>query len=303
MANAILKELLKFLNKASDPADANIATGGMKSFSDEAQPYLDRVLNKTKLMDLPSDADLQGYQSYVFHHAGKKGLDSYNLDATPLNAINTPEGLYTGTNIKKGQRYLEELTRKGKDGEIYDLVTNAQKVFVQGADKPNKTMIDAYRKHLEERFGNDTPYIKNKLDAFIQSGWIPTNMSRKAKSDIYRAGGADALLDGEDMVFLNPSMTRRTDAKFDPMRLGENNWLAGAAPVAAGGILGALGATGSGQAEASPRMMRNISEAIQANPNKGMIEPNSILEAVMGFLAPQAMGDATMDAYNRNRIR
>lgn len=303
MANPILRELLKFLNKAPDPADANIVTGGMRAFSDEAQPYLDRVLNKTKLMDLPKDADLQGYQSYVFHHGGRKGLDYYDLDAVPLNAINTPEGLYTGTDIAKGQRYVQELAKKGKDGEVYDLVTNAQKVFVQGADKPNEAMIDAYRKHLQERFGNDTSYINDKLNTFIQSGWIPTDMSRKAKSDIYRAGGADALLDGEDMVFLDPSMTRRTDAKFDVMRLGENNWLAGAAPVAAGGILGALGAGQSGQAEASPRTMRNVSEAIQANPNEGMIAPNDILDALMGFLAPQAMGDATMDAYNRNRIR
>jgi hypothetical protein len=299
MANPILKELLKFLNKAPDPADANIVTGGMRAFSDEAQPYLDRVLNKTKLMDLPSDADLQGYQSYVFHHGGRKGLESYDLDATPLNAINTPEGLYTGTNIEKGKRYLEELAKKGKDGEVYDLVTNAQNVFVQGADKPNDAMINAYRKHLEDRFGGDTSYINDKLNTFIRSGWIPTDMSRKAKSDIYRAGGADALLDGEDMVFLDPSMTRRTDAKFDPMRMGENNWLAGAAPVATGGILGALGLPEDATAAdiATAGMTIAPKEEAQAETQQ------MILDALLGFMAPTPLGDATMDAYNKRKAK
>jgi hypothetical protein len=299
MANPILKELLKFLNKAPDPADANIVTGGMRAFSDEAQPYLDRVLNKTKLMDLPSDADLQGYQSYVFHHGGRKGLESYDLDATPLNAINTPEGLYTGTNIKKGKRYLKELAKKGKDGEVYDLVTNAQNVFVQGADKPNDAMINAYRKHLEDRFGGDTSYINDKLNTFIRSGWIPTDMSRKAKSDIYRAGGADALLDGEDMVFLDPSMTRRTDAKFDPMRMGENNWLAGAAPVATGGILGALGLPEDATAAdiATAGMTIAPKEEAQAETQQ------MILDALLGFMAPTPLGDATMDAYNKRKAK
>lgn len=73
--------------------------------------------------------------------------------------------------------------------------------------------------------------------------------------------------------------------------------------ILGGGLLGALGATGSGQAEASPRMMRNVSEAMQESPDQSVISPNAILEALMGFLAPQAMGDATMDAYNRNRVR
>lgn len=241
MPNQILKELVKFLNKAPDPADANIVTGGMRTFSDDSQKYLDRVLNKAKLMDLPRDADLQGYKSYVFHHGGVKGIDSYDLDAPKLNAGSTPEGLYTGVTQQKGGVYLDQAKRKGKEAEIYDLVTNAEKVFVMGSDKPNQGMINAYRKHLEDRFGGDTRYIEQKLDQFIEGGWIPTDMSRKAKSDIYRAGGADALLDGEDIVFLDPSMTRRTDAAFDIMRMGENNWLAGAAPVASGGILGALG--------------------------------------------------------------
>jgi hypothetical protein len=298
MANPILSELIKFFNKAPSPADANIVTGGMRAFSDEAQPYLDRVLNKTKLMDLPSDAELQGYQSYVFHHAGPKGIDSYSLDAPKLNANATPEGLYTGTNLQKGRTYLDHLTSKGKEGEIYDLVSNAQKVFVQGADKPNDAMLSAYKADLEKRFGNDKSYIDEKLDIFRKSGWIPTDMSRKAKSDIYRAGGADALLDGEDVVFLDPSMTRRTDAKFDPLRMGENNWLASAAPVAAGGLLAALGMPD--RATAAETAIGPDYLSVDKKQAGGEIQ-QMILDALLGFLAPSQIGDATMDTYNRNR--
>ena len=295
MANPILKELLKFLNKAPDPADANIVTGGMRTFSDDSQKYLDRVLDKSKLMDLPRDADSQGFQSNVFHHAGIKGIDSYDLDAPKLNAGGTPEGLYTGVTQQKGNVYLDQAKRKGKEAEIYDLVTNAEKVFVMGSDKPNQGMINAYREHLEDRFGGDTRYIDDKLDQFIEGGWIPTDMSRKAKSDIYRAGGADALLDGEDMVFLDPSMTRRTDAKFDPMRLGENNWLAGAAPVAAGGLLAALGLPEDATAADIATAGMKVGDKEEARAEVQQM----ILDALLGFMAPTPLGDATMDAYNK----
>lgn len=112
------------------------------------------------------------------------------------------------------------------------------------------------------------------------------------------------LYGGTNISVQDPSTIRSYyGAAFDPDNKRLNNILGSAAPVAAGGILGALGATGSGQAEASPRMMRNVSEAMQESPDQSVINPNAILEALMGFLAPQAMGDATMDAYNRSRIR
>ena len=101
----------------------------------------------------------------------------------------------------------------------------------------------------------------------------------------------------------NPSDIRSYySAAFDPDNLGKPNILGGAAPVAAGGVLAALGMAPQ-DAEASSGMMRRVSEGIQANPNEGMIGPNTILEALMGFMAPQPLGDATMDAYNRSRIR
>lgn len=275
-----------------------VITGGMKSFSDKGQQALDRVLSKTSLMDLPADAELQGFQSNVFRHGGKKGIESYDLGASPLNAISTPEGLYTGVVPEKAQSYIKGLKDKGIEGEMYDLVTNAQNVFVRGVDKPNKAMIDAYENYLKKEFGKDTPYIKNKLEQFAETGNISIDMSRKARSDIYRAGGADALLDGEDMVFLDPSQTRRTDAEFDPMRMGENNWLAGAAPVAAGGILGALGLPENATAADVVMAGKEVPKEQARAETQQMI-----LDALLGFMTPTPLGDATMDAYNRNRIR
>lgn len=114
--------------------------------------------------------------------------------------------------------------------------------------------------------------------------------------------GFDALEFGDEVVVFDPARVRDVRAAFDPANVGKPNILGGAAPVAAGGVLAALGMAPQ-EAEASSGMMRRVSEGIQANPNEGMIGPNAILEALMGFLAPQAMGDATMDAYNRRRVR
>lgn len=144
----------------------------------------------------------------------------------------------------------------------------------------------------------------NILPVYLNTQDTITRGGINAFKDFNQGVGDSLITRSEDvMVVRNPEQIRSMSAAFDPDQVGNPNLLASAAPVAAGGILGALGATGSGQAEASPRMMRNVSEGIQANPNENMIGPNAILEALMGFLAPQTMGDATMDAYNRSRIR
>lgn len=71
-----------------------------------------------------------------------------------------------------------------------------------------------------------------------------------------------------------------------------------AAPVAAGGILGALGlpenATAADVVFAErPEVSKEGKQEVQ----------QLILDTLMGFMAPQPLGDATMDAYNRNRVR
>lgn len=217
-----------------------LVTKGLRAFGESAQPYLDRVLDKTRLADLPEEAIEQGYQPYVFEHAGAPNIFEYNLDAKRINAGNTPEGLYATAREGRAKNYLEELRRQGKEGQLYPLVTRAENVFVKGADKPNQQMIDAYRKKLIDRFGDrDTEYVEGKLNDFARSGEFFTDLTRKEKSDIYRAGGADALLDGEDLVSLYPEQMREIDAEFDTNLMQVNNLFASRPEAAIGGLLSA----------------------------------------------------------------
>ena len=83
---------------------------------------------------------------------------------------------------------------------------------------------------------------------------------------------------------------KKTSKGFETARL--------AAPVAAGGILGALGlpedATAADVVFAErPEVSKEGKQEVQ----------QLILDTLMGFMAPQPLGDATMDAYNRNRTK
>ena len=71
-----------------------------------------------------------------------------------------------------------------------------------------------------------------------------------------------------------------------------------AAPIAAGGILGALGLPENATA-ADIVMAGKEAPKEQARAETQQM----ILDALLGFMAPTPLGDATMDAYNRNRIR
>ena len=110
--------------------------------------------------------------------------------------------------------------------------------------------------------------------------------------------GFDALEFGDEVVVFDPARVRDVRAAFDPDNVGKPNILGSAAPVAAGGILGALGlpenATAADIAFAErPQITEEGKKEVQ----------QMILDTLMGFMAPQPLGDATMDAYNRNRIR
>ena len=230
-------------DEASEMVANHFPVQPMQAFSPEGQEFVDRVLMNTRRTPVPSRGQAQGYQSFLFEHTSpKRNMTSYDLDAPKIHAGMSPEGLYAATQPERTAKYVQMLKDAGENPETYRLVSRAEKIFVRGADKPNQAMIDAYEKMLKEQFGGDERYIAQKLDEFKMTGVPPTDMSRKARSDIYRAGGADALLDGQDIAFLRPEQTRRVDdAKFDWYKKEENNWLAGAAPVASGGILGALG--------------------------------------------------------------
>jgi hypothetical protein len=119
-----------------------------------------------------------------------------------------------------------------------------------------------------------------------------------------KAAGHDAIViqdsNGrilENIVF-EPNQIRSVSAKFDPESASSRNILASAAPVAAGGILAALGmperATAA-ETAISPDYLN-----VDKKQGSGEIQ-QMILDALLGFLAPSQIGDATMDAYNRNR--
>ena len=106
--------------------------------------------------------------------------------------------------------------------------------------------------------------------------------------------GFDALEFGDEVVVFDPARVRDVRAAFDPDNIGKPNILGSAAPVAAAGVLGALGlpenATAADIAFADrPDLSKEDKQEVQ----------QMILDAILGFMAPQPLGDATMDAYNR----
>ena len=110
--------------------------------------------------------------------------------------------------------------------------------------------------------------------------------------------GFDALEFGDEVVVFDPARVRDVRAAFDPDNVGKRNIMGGQAALGAGGILGALGlpqdATAADVVFAErPEVSKEGKQEVQ----------QLILDTLMGFMAPQPLGDATMDAYNRNRVR
>ena len=73
-------------------------------------------------------------------------------------------------------------------------------------------------------------------------------------------------------------------------------------------ILGALGASDRSQASPVPGgltmpSMANVRTGLEQSQGPDSDAQNMVLEALMNFMAPTVMGDATMDAYNRGQIR
>ena len=116
---------------------------------------------------------------------------------------------------------------------------------------------------------------------------------------------------GTNISVQDPSTIRSYyGAAFDPDNKGSKNILGSAVPV---GVLAALGgmqylnnARKQSNKEYTMPSMAKVSEGLsrsQSQSPEDNVTPNAILEELLGFLAPTPMGDATMDAYNRNRVR
>lgn len=107
------------------------------------------------------------------------------------------------------------------------------------------------------------------------------------------------LSGGTNYSVQDPSKIRSYyGAAFDPDQVGNPNILASAAPIAAGGILGALGLPENATAADLVMAGKEVPKEQARAETQQMI-----LDALLGFMAPTPLGDATMDAYNRNRIR
>ena len=278
MANPILKSI-DFL--ARDWADLMAKRGAPQS-----------TVDKIRSGELPMDeasrmqrAIEQGYDPKITYHHGRKGIKEFRIPTDGRNYKYGP-AVYSSPKRGYGEPYLRANKISDEDAKVYELMSRGK---IASSDKV-----------AEQHFGARNMAFdiadKEGRDSNADDYW-------RAMHRILQDKGYTGLDIMKERAVFNPANVRVKSAAFDPDQVGNPNIFASAAPVAAGGILGALGATGSGQAEASPRMMRNVSEAMQESPNQSVISPNAILEALMGFLAPQAMGDATMDAYNRNRVR
>lgn len=250
------------------------------AFSEGGQKYLDTLLTRGAddigLKQFDDPLQQIRYGGNIFQHTGPKGIDSYDLGAQRLNAGNSPLGIYATLKPRETNMYRGILEKQGIEPETYNLVSSARKTFVIGEDKPTTEMLSAYKNLLAKNDGykdwasipSDGPhksYLEGKVKFFRETGRFDTDVSPKAQSDIYMAGGADSLLrNGNEFVFMKPNQTRDVRAKFDSRRANENNWFAGAAPVAAGGVLAALGmAPQEAEAGVFPYAFKMADDALQ----------------------------------------
>jgi len=109
------------------------------------------------------------------------------------------------------------------------------------------------------------------------------------------AGGS-----GVDIRVLDPKDLRSTEAAFDPENIGKPSIMGGAASVGVGGLLGALGLPQDATAAdivfaKSPELSEQGEKEVK----------QLLLDALMGFMAPSELGDATMygNEYDRPRKR
>ena len=88
-------------------------------------------------------------------------------------------------------------------------------------------------------------------------------------------------------------------AAFDPDNIGKPNILGGAAPVAAGGLLATLGLPEDATAADIATAGMKVGDKEEARKEVQQM----ILDAILGFMAPTPLGDATMDAYNKRKTK
>ena len=216
----------------------------------------------------------QGYDPTVTYHYGPKGITEFQIP-TDNRKYKFGPGVYSSPRPEYGERYLAMRGIDPEDAEAYHLVS-------RGKMADDKLMSDLHYEAVE-RGGSPAfrEYWSGMQEALKERGYTGLDFA------------------GERNVFDPANIRDINRAAFDPDNVGKPNILGGAAPVAAGGILGALGLPEDATAADIATSGMKIAPKEQAQGETQQM----ILDALMGFMAPTTMGDATMDAYNRRRVR
>jgi len=186
----------------------------------------------------------------------------------------------------KSERFPE-----GKDYTLEELEYILQENVIDTTDKVSRAARDMGAPGVEiaqvHDLGGNYPImskvIKGNNPDIDKADWI---------NDYELSGGTNYSVQ-------DPSKIRSYyGAAFDPDNVGKPNIMGGQAALGAGGILGALGLSEDATAADIAFAERpELSEQGQQDVKQ------LILDSLMGFMAPTQLGDATMDAYNRNRAR
>lgn len=216
----------------------------------------------------------QGYNpSDVTYHYGPKGIQEFKLPNDGRGYKFGP-GVYSSPRPEYGERYLAARGISPEDAQVYQLVS--------GGKIADKDIV------------NDLHYEAMDRGGSTQSRDFWSGMQEALKERGYT--GLDLL--GERNVF-DPVNVRDVDrAAFDPDNIGKPNILGSAAPVATGGILAALGLPENATAADIAMAGKDVPKEQARAETQQMI-----LDALLGFMAPTPLGDATMDAYNKRKAK
>jgi|DEB0MinimDraft_6_1074348.scaffolds.fasta_scaffold00055_7 hypothetical protein len=274
MANPILKQIDDL---ARNYADLFEKIGAPKS-----------TVEKIRSGELPMDeasrmqrAIEQGYDPKVTYHHGRKGITEFRIPTDGRNYKYGP-AVYSSPKRGYGEPYLRANKISDEDAKIYELMSRGK---IASTDKVSDQHFDARNMAFDiaDQEGRDS----NPNDYW------------RAMHQILQDKGYTGLDIMKERAVFDPANVRYKGAAFDPDQVGNPNIFASTAPVAAGGILGALGLPEDATAAdiATAGMTVAPKEEAQAETQQ------MILDALLGFMAPTPLGDATMDAYNKRKAK
>jgi len=216
MANPILKQIDDL---ARNYADLFEKIGAPKS-----------TVEKIRSGELPMDqasrmqrAIEQGYDPKVTYHHGRKGIIEFQIPTDGRNYKYGP-AVYSSPKRGYGEPYLRANKISDEDAKIYELMSRGK---IASTDKVSDQHFDARNMAFDiaDQEGRDS----NPNDYW------------RAMHQILQDKGYTGLDIMKERAVFDPANVRYKGAAFDPDQVGNPNIFASAAPVAAGGVLAALG--------------------------------------------------------------